>query len=135
MADKRFYYLALPADAVPEILLDLKIKAARVSIVFQTEAGHVYRISADGRAEVKLCSMDTPIEDLKVAIDELAVECRGIRSEVVPMALHLGIGDEIPVPGNGKTWPSLVQRIHHSLHDSPGPDIAVSDSGSGSKEN
>jgi hypothetical protein len=135
MAGKIFYYLALPVDVVPEILLELKSRAARVNVVFQSEEGHNYRISADSREEVKLCSMDTAIEDLKARVDEMAAESLGIRSEVLPMALHLDMADEIPTPGNGKTWPSLVQRIHSRMHDIPGPTIAVSESGSGSKGN
>lgn len=131
MADKRFYYLALPTDVVPEVLLELVAKASRVNVVFQSEAGHVYRIAADGRPEVKLCCLDVSIDELKAGVDEMAVECRGVRSEVIPMALHLGLEDEIPTSGNSKTWPSLVQRIHHSMHANPGPSVSISKSGTG----
>lgn len=134
MAGKIFYYLALPADVVPGALFDLKAKAVRVSVVFQTAEGHIYRIAADAREEVKLASMDVPIEDLKVHVADLVAECRGVRSEIVPMAIHLGMADDIPVPGNSKTWSSLVKKIHDGMHGLPGPRIVVSESDSGPEE-
>jgi hypothetical protein len=121
----RTYYLQLPGSSVPEVLFDLVVRSRRVSATFESEEGHAYRIVTNDDPAVRLVCLNQSLEDTGKHLEELIVECRGVRSEIASMALHLGLADEIPTAGNGRTWPQLAQRLHNHLHGMDEPSVRV----------
>ena len=126
------YYLQLPGESVPEVLFDLVVRSRRVSATFESEEGHSYRIVVNDNPTVRLVCLNQSIEDTGEHLAELVVECRGVRSEIASMATHLGLADEIPAAGNGKTWPQLASRLHGHLHGIDDPVVRVAGGGKGS---
>ena len=119
------YYLQLPGESVPEVLFDLVVRSRRVSATFESEEGHEYRIVVNDDSTVRLICLNQSLEATGEHLAELIAECRGVRSEIASMAAHLGLADEIPSAGNGKTWPQLAQRLYHNLHGMDDPVVRV----------
>ena len=123
------YYLQLPGESVPEVLFDLVVRSRRVSATFESEEGHEYRIVVNDDSTVRLICLNQSLEVTGEHLSELIAECRGVRSEIASMAAHLGLADEIPAAGNGKTWPQLAQRLHGHLHGMDDPVVRVAGGG------
>ena len=119
------YYLQLPAESVPEVLFEMKVHSKRVSATFESDTGHSYRIVVNEDPQVKIFCLNQPLDELSAHMEELVTECRGVRSEIASIALHIGLIDEIPTMTNGKTWPQLAQRLHNHLHGLDEPSVRV----------
>ena len=110
------YYLQLPASAVPDVLFEMTVHARRVSVVFESESGHVYRVAANDDPAVRLCCLNRSLEEISAQFNDLISECLSVRGEIAEIARCLGLEEEIPTAANRNSWAKLAMGIHNQLH-------------------